>query len=68
MHDLIRAELGGHYMLSYAQLRTHKSELVIRDAFEQSELNNSCNDDYTNIYYLFKKENLWWLFKRQAQF
>ena len=67
MHDLIKAELGDPYMLSLCP--AHKIELAIRDAFEQSELNNSCNDDYTNIYYLFKKSNLRWrLLKRPAQF
>ena len=65
MHDLIKAELGDHYILYLCP--AYKSELAIRDAFEQSELNNSCNDDYTNIYYL--KANLRWrLLKRQAQF
>ena len=67
MHNLIRAELGDHHMLSLCP--AHKIELAIRDAFEQLELNNSCNNYYTNIYYLFEKTNLWCrLFKRQAQF
>ena len=66
-NDLIKAKLGDHYMLPLCP--THKIELAIRDAFEQSELNNSCNDDYINIYYLLKKANLRWrLFRKQAQF
>ena len=47
----------------------HKIELAIRDAFEESLLNNDCDEDHTNLYYLFKKANLCGrLFKNQAFF
>ena len=47
----------------------HKIELAIQNAFESSDLNNECNTDYVNIFYLFKKANLRWrLFKRKSIF
>ena len=62
MHQLIQTELGEHYLLTLCP--DHKIELVIMDSFEQSDLNNNCNKDYVNVYYLFKKANLHWrLFK-----
>ena len=65
MHKLIQTELGEHYLLTLCP--AHKIELAIKDAFEQLDLNNNCNKDYVNVYYLFKKANLCWrLFKRQA--
>ena len=67
MHDLVKSDLGEHYLLTLCP--AHKIELAIRDAFEESVLNNDCNQDYVDIYYLFKKANLRWrLFKRQAKF
>ena len=67
MHQLIQTELGEHYLLTLCS--AHKIELAIKDTFKQSDLNNNCNKDYVNIYYLFKKANLSWrLFKCQAHF
>ena len=67
MHNLIRNELGEHYLLILCPSR--KIELAIKDAFELSNLNNDCDADYVNIFYLFKKANLRWrLFKRQSIF
>lgn len=67
MHKLIKNELGEHYLLTLCP--AHKIELAIKDAFELSNLNNDCNADYVNIFYLFKKANLRWrLFKRQSIF
>ena len=46
----------------------HKIELAIQDVFK-SLLNNDCDEDYINIYYLCKKTDLRWrLFKRQSLF
>ena len=48
-----------------------KIEPAIRDAFEESLLNNDFDKDHANLYYLFKKSNLksnWRLPKRQALF
>ena len=67
MHQLIQTELGEHYLLTLCS--AHKIELAIKDTFKQSDLNNNCNKDYVNVYYLFKKANLSWrLFKCQAHF
>ena len=67
MHRLIKNELGEHYLLTLCP--AHKIELAIKDVFELSNLNNDCNTDYVNIFYLFKKANLRWrLFKRQSIF
>ena len=47
----------------------HTLELAIKDAFTALGLDSKCNDDYTSIYYLFKKANLkWCLMKRQGIF
>ena len=51
MHQLIQTEVGEHYLLILCP--AHKIELVIKDAFEQSDFNNNCNKDYVNVYYLF---------------
>ena len=65
MHKLIKNEIGEHYLLMLCP--AHKIELAIENAFELSALNNDCNTDYVNIFYLFKKANLRWrLFKRQS--
>ena len=48
MHQLIQTELRGHYLLTLCP--AHKIELAIKDAFEQSDLNNNCNKDYVNVY------------------
>ena len=67
MYNLIKTELGEHYLLTLSP--AHKIELAIQDAFESSDLNNKCNTDYVNIFYLFKKAKLRWrLFKRQSMF
>ena len=51
MHQLIQTEVGEHYLLIFCP--AHKIELVIKDAFEQSDFNNNCSKDYINVYYLF---------------
>ena len=67
MHQLIQTEIGEHYLLTFCP--AHKIELAIKNAFKQSDLNNNCNKDYVNVYYLLKKANLRWrLFKRLAHF
>ena len=66
MHKLIKNEIGIHLLILY---HPHKIELAIENAFELSALNNHCNTDYINIFYLFKKANLRWrLFKRWSIF
>ena len=67
MHQLIQTELGEHYLLTLCP--AHKTELAIKDAFENLDLNNNCNKDYVNVYHLFKKANLLWrLFKCHTHF
>ena len=56
MDELIKNEIGEHYLLTLCP--AHKIELAIENAFELSALNNNCNTDYVNIFYLFKKANL----------
>ena len=56
MHKLIKNELWGQYRLTLSQ--THKIELVIQDAFEESLLKSDCDIDYTSINYLLKKANI----------
>ena len=46
-----QTEVGEHYLLIFCP--AHKIELVIKDAFEQSDFNNNCSKDYINVYYLF---------------
>ena len=65
MHKLIKTELGEHYLLTLCP--ADKTELAIQDTFESSDLNNECNTDFVNIFYLFKKAR-WRLFKRQSMF
>ena len=68
MYKLIKEELGYQYILM-CTCPAPKIELLIQDALEESLLNNGCDKDYINIYYLFKKANLHWrLFKCQALF
>ena len=67
MYQLIQTELGEHYLLTLCP--AYKIERAIKDACEQSDLNNICNKDYINVYYLFVKANLRWrLFKCQTHF
>ena len=67
MYQLIQTELGEHYLLTLCP--AYKTERAIKDACEQSDLNNICNKDYINVYYLFVKVNLRWrLFKCQTHF
>ena len=67
MHKLIKNDISEHCLLTLCP--THKIEITIENAFELSTLNNDCNTDYVNIFYLFKKANLRWrLFKRQSIF
>ena len=66
LHRLVQEELGSHYSLILSP--SHKVELAIGDALILSELNSQCQEDVTNVYYLFKKAPLRWrLFKHQAQ-
>ena len=66
LHRLVQEKLGSHYRLILCP--SHKVELAIGDAFKLSELNSQCQEDVTNVYYLFKKAPLrWHLFKHQAQ-
>ena len=67
LHRLVKAEMGEHYLLVLCP--AHKLELALADAFKDCNINNTCEKDYLNIYYLFRKAPLRWrLFKRQAQF
>ena len=46
---------------------SHKLQLVIHNAFKQSQLNRAAEEQLELVYYLFKQANLKWrLFKRQA--
>ena len=66
LHQLVQEELGEHYTLVLCP--SHKVELAIGDAFKVSELNTLCQEDVTNVYYLFKKATLRWrLFKQHAR-
>ena len=67
MYRLVRDDVGKHYLLTLCP--AHKIELGIKDGFENSSLNSPCDEDYLNIYYLFKRANLRWrLLKQQALF
>lgn len=64
---LIKEGLGEHYFLS--KCISHKFELAVGDAFKDSTLNRTVEQNYVDIYYFFKKSPLRWrLFKRQADF
>lgn len=66
LHRLVQEELGAHYTLVLCP--SNKVELAIGDAFKLSELNSQCQEDVTNVYYLFKKATLQWrLFKQHAR-
>ena len=67
MYRLVKEKLSEYYMLTLCPAR--KIELAISDAFKESTLNNTCSQNYVNIYCLFRRANLrWWLFKSQAVF
>ena len=67
MHRLVKDEIGEHYLLILCP--NHKVELAVHDGFNVSAMNNECEKDLSDIYYLFKRANLRWrLFKRQAIF
>ena len=67
MHRLVKNEIGEHYLLILCP--NHKVELAVHDGFNASAMNNECEKDLSDIYYLFKRANLRWrLFKRQAIF
>ena len=53
-YRLMREELGDHYLLMLCPAYT--LELSIKDAFTAIGLDSKCNDIYTSIYYLFKKQ------------
>lgn len=62
MYRLVKEKLSEYYMLTLCPAR--KIELAISDAFKESALNNTCSQNYVNIYCLFRRANLrWWLFK-----
>ena len=63
MYNIIKTELGEHQLLTLCPV--YKIELAIHHAFESSDLNNECNTDYVNIFYLFKDANLRWKFSRR---
>ena len=67
VYNLLVEEFGDHYLLMLCP--SHKFELAINDAFGSSLLNNATENDYTEVYYFFKKSPLRWrLFKRQSLF
>jgi hypothetical protein len=67
MHRLVKNEIGEHYLLILCP--NHKVELAVHNGFNASAMNNKCEKDLSDIYYLFKRANLRWrLFKRQAIF
>ena len=67
LHRLVKEEMGEHYLLVLCP--SHKVELALKDSFKESTLNDRCEEDLRNTYYLFKKANLQWrLFKRQSRF
>ena len=67
LHRLVKEEMGEHYLLGLCP--SHKVELALTDAFKESTLNDKCDEDLRNTYYLFKKENLRWrLIKRESRF
>lgn len=39
-------------------MSSHKIELAIQDVSESSDLNNECNTDFVNIFFLFEKANM----------
>ena len=67
LYNRINDEIGEHYLLILCT--SHKFELALHNAFKISELNSDCEEEYRDIYYLFRKATLKWrLFKRQALF
>ena len=68
LYRKLKEELGDHYIQVWCPL-VHCLELGIRDAFDTSEFNATCEVTCTSIYYLFRKATLRWrLFKWQAFF
>ena len=67
LYNRIKDEIGEHYLLILCP--SHKFELALHNAFKISELNSDCEEEYRDIYYMFRKATLKWrLFKRQALF
>ena len=67
LFEKVKADIGDHYVQVWCP--SHRLELAIRDAFKESDFNNTCEKDLTDVYYLFKRATLRWrLFKRQAVF
>ena len=67
LYRKLKEELGDHYNQVWCP--AHCLELGIRDAFDTSEFNATCEETCTSIYYLSRKAKLRWrLFKRQASF
>ena len=63
IYRLVKQEMGEHYLLVLCP--SHMLELALGDAFKDCNLNNLCEKDYRDIYYLFRKAPL---IKRQAIF
>ena len=67
LYNQIKDEIGEHYLLILCP--SHKFELALHNAFKIFELNSDCEEEYRDIYYLFRKATLKWrLFKWQALF
>ena len=67
VYRLVKQEMGENYLLLLCP--SHKLELALGDALGDCNLNNLCEKDYRDIYYLFSKAHLRWrLFKYQAIF
>ena len=65
LYNLLKAELGEHYLQMWCP--SHRLELAVGDAFEDSQLNSDCEKACRDVYYLFKRATLRWrLFKQQA--
>ena len=66
-YNRIKDEIGEHYMLILCP--SHKFELSLHNAFKISELNSDCEEEYRDIYYLFRKATLKWrLFKNGKRY
>ena len=52
LHRLVQKELGAHLYTGFVPFTQSG------DSFKLSELNSQCQEDVTNVYYLFKKATL----------
>ena len=53
LYRLVEQEMGEHHLLVLCP--SHKLELALGDTFKDCNLNNLCEKDYRDIYYLFRK-------------